>query len=510
MQNYLDSGLAFRTPPVDPDIFYEMECRVIFRNIDYRPVEKFIRDALKLEVPRAIPVQKFGKSDVYNSQTFRVKRLIEKQTCFVPPDAVIPFYLSKETRLKPLDAVHIELVEANKREANLAFYIKHPPKRQCVTLHAPEWGGGCIDMKLWESFDGIFDLVLELEFDPTRDCHDVPQKCRVFLDLCGFVAREVLRTDFFINFSTKMLPEPTRVLTDPSRELDGDGVRYVASLKWNGTQRKVMARTDELVFEGRGLEPSVLMPMPSLLRLKRERPFIAHFLKAVGLVVEYLSEYDAVVIDLPLRDPIMHRVRLIQKLEANVRDLRDVYEMPLRVQEFLTINFGRILRDMPIPTAADAVAVVGDGSAAAQLAAEPVDGYVLTTPRRIYKIKPRCFQTIDLLYNSEKIFVTCEGIQLFENDRCDLAGVEPVVNQVYEFRIASWKDLDFECFHKVDKLFKLRFLRRCSYVCTRCRLDRGTSSNSFQNICDYLESDLFDVVCNYKRKNMYLFARKRQ
>lgn len=501
MQQYLDSGLAFRTPPVDSDTFYEMECRVTFRNIDYRPVEKFINEVLKREVPRAIPVQKFGKSEIYNSQTFRIKKLIEKQTCFVSPDAVLPFYLSKETRLKPLDAVHRELVETNKRDANIAFYIKHPPKRQCVTLDCPEWGDGSIDMKLWESFDGIFDLVLELEFDPTRDCHDVPQKCRAFLDLCGLLSRDVLRTDFFINFSTKMLPEPTRVLTDPSRELDdedstssgggGDTRRYVVSLKWNGTQRKVVTRTDELVFEGRGLEPSVLMAMPSLLRLKRDSPFIAYFLKTVGFVVEYISERDAVVIDLPLKDPIMHRVRLIQKLEANVRTLRDAYGMPLRVQEFRTVDFERILRDMPIPTAVGGVSV------------EPVDGYVLTTPRHIYKIKPRCFQTIDLLYNSEKIFVTCEGIQVFENNQCDLAGVELVVNQVYEFRIASWKDLDYECFHKVDKQFKLRFLRRCSYVCTRCRLDRGTSSNSFQNICDYLESDLFDIVCNYKRKNLY-------
>lgn len=464
MQEYFEKGLAFKTNP--PNRQYELECRVKFTNVNAGAIKKKFQ---KYFVSQDV-VQKFEAVDIYNSQKFRIKKLILKKSCFFPPFYILPFYLSIETDFYSIDDVHFLKSEKFKQYTNIAYYLVHPIKR--LRYKYTDF----IDIKLWQNYEDITTMIIECECDPTKNINleIFKKEMDIFIDLI-----KMLKSEFdmepILNYNFKSVYEPTTVLKNADVLLAQD---YFISPKWNGVKKKIKFEDSKIVFESQGFDPTLIVTNKKICALKEDYPFIYYLFEHVGFVVEYLSPKKIIIIDICLSEKVLDRIYILKNITYMLKILQK-YDVYLELQSYHSICFEKILQIPIDPTC--------------------TDGYIITTYSKVYKLKPRCHQTIDLLYNVDKKFITAEGIELSSN--IILGDIIPQVNHVYEFRIIKWLNMEYEIFHKLSKIQKLKILKNCTFKCIKCRYDRGSTCNSFVNICNYLESDLMYVLTMYKMKH---------
>lgn len=464
MQEYFEKGIAFKKNTSHQT--FELECRIKFKNVNIGAISKKFE---KFFVSQDI-VQKFECVDIYNSQKFRIKKLILKKSCFFPPFYILPFYLSSETAFFSIDDVHTLKSEKIRQCVNIAYYLIHPIKRYVYKYT------DFIDIKLWQNYEDITTMVIEFECDPTQNTsiETLQKEIDIYLNLIKCLKLE-FDLEPILNYNFKSVYEPTVVLKNADVLLDQD---YFISPKWNGVKKKIKFEDSRIVFESQGFDPTLIVMNKKLCKLKDDYPFIYYIFEHVGFVVEYLSPQKIVIIDICLAEKVLDRIHIL----LNTSDMLSIlkkYDVFLQLQSYYNISFEKILQ-LPIDPAC-------------------TDGYIITTESKVYKLKPRCHQTIDLLYNVDQKFVTAEGIELSPNIILD--DIVPQVNHVYEFQIVKWLNMEYEIFHKLSKIQKLKILKNCTLKCIKCRYDRGSTCNSFINICNYLESDLMYVLVMYKMKH---------
>lgn len=463
MQDYFEKGIAFKK--ASPNKTYELECRVKFTNVNFRLLhQKFGKLFQSVDI-----VQKFECVDIYNSQKFRIKKLIAKKSCYFPPYHILPFYLSSESEFQSIDKVHNLSSEKFKRYANIAYYLIYPIKRYLYKYT------DFIDIKIWQNYADISTLVIEWECDPTQNIclEKLQSEMNIYLNLIKDLKNE-FDLEPMLNYNFKSVYEPTVVLKNADILTSTD---YLISPKWNGVKKKLKFEDNRIVYESQGFDPTMVLANPALNKLKEEHPLIYYLFENVGYVVEYISPTKIIIIDICLGEETLDRMYLLRKSET-ILDILKKYNVFLELQSYYDIPFDQIL-NIPVDT-------------------ELTDGYIITTNSKVYKLKPRCHQTIDLLYNVDQKFVTSEGIELGSNIL--LNGIKPKLNNVYEFQILKWKNMEYELFQRLSKIQKLKLLKNCTLKCIKCRYDRGSTANSFTNICNYLESDLMHVLILYKRK----------
>lgn len=436
----------------------EIETRIILLNVSKPPLDAFLKK-FKPEQLKQNHVQRFKFIDIYDSSHFRIKRKVGNDVKVIEKMPV-PVHTSLESKMLPVD----EAVTLNCQEYSYflhAFFYISPTKR--IALSLP----GNIFIRIWYQNMVIINVVIEYEFD---DSFSTSQ----FLNYYEFV-QECIKNfepqDISIPFRKRTKMDVVKTLHHP-RQLKPFSW-FVVSPKWNGTRKNILFTECEIRLKPKGFEFNDIITNPDGLKLlKQNHVYIYYLVKNFGMEIESMPDGSNVLIDVCVGYNKLTRITIIR--DSHVCDvLRSVLTLKIEPQKFYQIP----IRDM--------LKVIG---------LQPyTDGFIIHTARKTYKIKPRKFQTIDLLMNKEYILVSAEGIPVGDTKKIDMNHLLKIKHVVYEVCIEDWCGF-YEAFQVASRVEKSFILKKCALRCLRIRYDKGSRANSFANICNYLMSDLIHFM----------------
>lgn len=402
-------------------------------------------------------VQRYKCVDIYNSSHFRIKKVIGHGIRMIE-GMPVPVQISMESNEMPMDAA--KDLEENMYDLVMKTYFNiHPMQRIAIDC------GLSTHLRVYYDKMDVANVVLEFEF---QDDYTV-DKFKRYMYFVKKCINRLYPQDFEIDFQKRPRPDRLLVLKHP-RQLANSPL--LISPKWDGVFKKVTCTECEVHMCPRGFRPSDIFDRREEIRvLARDHMYVHQLLKRYGVEVEAVRDGRNVVIDIDVGYDKATRIAIIR--DSDLCGALSVLNLNFTPQQYHPVALGDLPRFCHLK--------------------DFTDGFIIHTIKRMFKIKPRKLQTIDLLMNPDYILVSSEGIAIGNPAYMDMGGLPKERNVVYEVAIKNWNRM-YEAFHACDSLAQSVILRGCHTKCIRIRRDKGACANSFKTICNYLTSDLFHFL----------------
>lgn len=433
----------------------ELECRLYFNNINYKSLQQVMKTFRISE--KWCYVQRFKGIDIYNSKNYRKKFFVSKNF-IVFNNKPMTFVLNYETPLYPMSNINCES-NINFISALKFCFYEITPVRRCSFILTDY-----IEVKIFLDEESVAKCIVELEFDSSKDIN--PKTIEKQISLFSFLIQNIQEKctfSYIINYHPKIKNfEKMCVLKHPSQILKD--LPIICSPKWNGERRFLKITDKYVIFVGNGYTENLYLERQSKIqKLKNENIFLYLFLKNFGFLVEWFNDFS-IVFDLSVNLKLNNRIEILKSF--NFQTIASYLNINIKIQTFHYINTIHDFFNIPFN--------------------DLCDGFIIIKKNQTYKIKQLYDQSIDLLYNDDKKYVTLEGIELAEKV---ISSEQLLTNVVYELRIVDWK-CKYHVFKRVNKVTKIKILKNCLFEVIRKRNDKYTKANSLRNIFTYLESDM--------------------
>lgn len=410
--------------------------------------------------------------DIYNSSRYRVKRALKYYVHVHAELYPLCFYLNEETAEKSVAEIHEEpeLIESL---FNFCFY------KILAATHTILRVSRFISAKMIELHNGVFNLSVELDFDPSvvTDPKTICDELDLFVEISNhlIVAMEYSAVKYlrYRKPKIKLQPMPTDVEAP-----------FRVSPKWNGVRHQFVVRSPNIIFKAIGFEKSLVYSRKREIKiLKRLYPLAALFLEQVGLEVEVMETFS-VCYSVNLSTKMSTGLRVVRELKRLFHLVRSVLDTIIYPQVFYWSCNMRSFLDFPPSDLRESVY-------------QYTDGLIITKGDSQFKVKPLPFVTIDLLLNEEQHLVTAEGIRLGKSVVWP-PDVQKVVGLVYECRPLFGSSI--HKFVRVVQRQKMILFNSLVVNVLKQRRDRGHRANTWKTIVSYVQGmDLVDLSIKYKK-----------
>lgn len=459
MQEFLERGTAMKGD--------ELETRIVFSGVNPKAVHSFLTTECGM-IEKAFRVAKRITDgalsiDIYDSTCYRIKRRLKYFIYSYMEMYPLKFELSNETSLKPVSNIHFENNDDIITLFNFCFYKCLPTYQRIYTKSET------ICAKLIEMHKGVYNLTIELDFNPSETHHveEVVDDIDMYVKIVNLALNKVASSA--VKYLRKFKSPRVSNLPAPLKTKN-----FWISPKWNGTRFHFSILKPNVIFRGIGFEPSkIIDKSEGISFLEKTYPLATLFLKNVGFNVEVLDDI-IIVYDTLVSNKVRNNIFCLMQLNRLIELLRMILNIPIYSQMFIPVSTMTHIYDFPLNHLTRYIS--------------KTDGLIITTNYKQYKIKPKYETTVDLFFNERKKMSTAEGLELGKNLVWP-QHIPQLENYVYECRL---ENVNWYLFHRVSNKEKRRLLQESTVFIIRQRLDRGHQANGWKTILSYLESQ--DIV----------------